>query len=180
MSDKPIDYSSALERIGGDRELLEELLELYVQDFQEKYSLLQKAINQKDYNQIREVGHSLKGSSANLSLIPLNKASFIMETAGREKNIENAEKALALLDQEFKRLQNFLSEKNSNTSEENKKKTENKSSQGETLATTRENIKEGQVLAADDSVDNQLLLQAIARQNPFSSRRLFRSTFFYC
>jgi HPt (histidine-containing phosphotransfer) domain-containing protein len=107
----PIDYPSVLERIGGDLSFLEELLNLYFEDFSEKYEQLQKAIEQKKFNLIHELGHSLRGSSANLSLTFLQETSLHMEVAGRERNVEKAKKALALLEQEFERLKDFLSEK---------------------------------------------------------------------
>jgi len=107
----PIDYPSVLERIGGDKSFLEELLNLYFEDFSEKYGQLQKAIEQKKFDLVHELGHSLKGSSANLSLTFLQETSSHMEAAGRERNAEKAKKALALLEQEFKRLEDFLSKK---------------------------------------------------------------------
>ncbi len=111
----PVDYPSVLERIGGDKSFLGELLNLYFEDFSEKYERLQKAIEQKKFDLIRELGHSLKGSSANLSLTFLQETSSHMEVAGRERNVEKAKKALALLEQEFKRLKDFLSKKKDNS-----------------------------------------------------------------
>ncbi len=111
----PIDYPSVLERIGGDKSFLKELLNLYFEDFSEKYGQLQKAIEQKKFDLIHELGHSLRGSSANLSLTFLQETSFHMEVAGRERNVEKAKKALALLEQDFKRLKDFLSKKKDNS-----------------------------------------------------------------
>lgn len=110
-NDSPIDFPSALERIGGDESFLEELLNLYFEDFSEKYNQLQKAVEGKEFNSIRELGHGLKGSSANLSLNFLREASSQMEKSGTEMNIEKAKAALALLEKEFKILKDYLSEK---------------------------------------------------------------------
>lgn len=110
-NDSPVDFPSALERTGGDESFLEELMNLYFEDFSEKYNQLQRAVEEKEFNLIQELGHSLKGSSANLSLNFLQEASFQMEKAGREKNIEKAKEALALLEKEFKILQDFLSKR---------------------------------------------------------------------
>jgi len=107
----PIDYSSSLERVGGNKSFLMELLDLYLDEFPEKHTQLQDAIQQNKFDLILELGHSLKGSSANLSLIFLQEASFQMEMAGKERDIEKAKKALSLLEQEFKRLKDFLSPK---------------------------------------------------------------------
>ncbi len=116
----PIDYPSVLERIGGDKSFLKELLNLYFEDFSEKYKQLQKAIDQKNFDLIRELGHSLRGSSANLSLTFLQETSFHLEVAGRERNVEKAKKALAFLDQEFKKLKDFLSKKKDKFANKNK------------------------------------------------------------
>ncbi len=110
-NDSPIDFPSVLERIGGDESFLEELLNLYFEDFSEKYNQLQKAVEGKEFNSIRELGHGLKGSSANLSLNFLREASSQMEKSGTEMNIEKAKAALALLEKEFKILKDYLSEK---------------------------------------------------------------------
>ena len=106
-----LDYASALERVGGDESFLETLLGLYFEDFPEKYGQLQKAIELKEFDLIFKLGHGLKSSSATLSLTFLQEASFHMEMAGREKNIEKAIKALTHLEEGFKRLKDFLSKK---------------------------------------------------------------------
>ncbi len=106
-----IDYASALERVGGDESFLATLLGLYFEDFPEKYELLQKAIRQKEFDLIFRLGHGLKGSSSTLNLTFLQEASFHMEMAGREKNIKKANRALAHLEEGFKRLKDFLSKK---------------------------------------------------------------------
>jgi len=107
----PIAYQSALKRVEGDESFLEELLDLYFEDFPKKIERLQMAIEQKKFELIRKLGHSLKGSSLTLSLTFLQEASFQMEMAGGDKDIVKAHKALAFLKQEFKRLEDFLSEK---------------------------------------------------------------------
>jgi HPt (histidine-containing phosphotransfer) domain-containing protein len=107
----PIDYSSALERIGNDESFLAELLDLYKMDFASKIEGLQNAIDQKDFISIQELGHSLKGSSANLSLPYLQEAALDMESAGRDRNLDKAIGALGILGQEFQNLQEFLAAK---------------------------------------------------------------------
>ncbi len=104
----PIDYPSAMERIGNDESFLKELLELYVMDFGDKQEKLKAALERMDFTSIQEIGHSLKGSSANLSLIFLQKASFEMEAAGKEEDIERAKMAQDELIKEFQNLKSHL------------------------------------------------------------------------
>lgn len=118
-NDSPIDFPSVLERTGGDESFLEELLNLYLEDFSEKHNQLQRAVEEKKFNLIQELGHNLKGSSANLSLNFLREASFQMEKAGREMNIEKAKEALAMVEKEFKILQDFLSERKTQVPQKN-------------------------------------------------------------
>ncbi|MGB7294148.1 MAG: Hpt domain-containing protein [Candidatus Aminicenantales bacterium] len=107
-ADQPIDFSAVLDRIGGDTSFLQDLLNLYFHEFDEKKELLEKALSRGDSTQIQEVGHSLKGASANLSLIPLQKLGLAIETAGGEKNLDRAREAIGALGPEFQRLKAFL------------------------------------------------------------------------
>ena len=108
----PIDVNSALERVGGDEAFLFELIQIYTEDFSEKFQRLQQAVESDDFETIRELGHNLKGSSANLSLIQLQHVSYDMEESGKDRDLEKAKEALLLLDQEFQRLQDYLAQKN--------------------------------------------------------------------
>lgn len=105
----PIDYPSALARIGNDTSFLSELLQLFIMDFEEKRDTLSSAIEGEDFKTIQEVGHSIKGASANLSLPFLQKASFEMESAGKERDIQRAREFFTVLGREFTKLKDFLS-----------------------------------------------------------------------
>jgi HPt (histidine-containing phosphotransfer) domain-containing protein len=104
----PIDFPAVLERIGGDTDFLQDLLNLYFQEFGEKRERLEEALSRGDSTQIQEIGHSLKGASANLSLTPLQKLALAIEMAGREKDMEKARQAIGALGKEFQRLRIFL------------------------------------------------------------------------
>lgn len=104
----PINRKEVLERIGGDETFLKELLELYDEEFNTKSQELEKAIQEKDFLTIREVGHYLKGASANLSLPGLREASWKMEQAGQDQDLEAARQALLSLKQEYHHLREYL------------------------------------------------------------------------
>jgi len=112
QQNSPIDYPSALARIGNDESFLKELLELYLMDFEAKKEALKAAIEGMDFISIQEIGHSLKGSSANLSLNFLKNASYEMEVAGKDRDIDRAKKALEELLQQFQSLKTHLASKN--------------------------------------------------------------------
>jgi HPt (histidine-containing phosphotransfer) domain-containing protein len=103
-----IDMDSVLERVGGDESFLRELLDIYVEDFIEKYPQLEQAISKGDFNNIKEIGHSLKGSSGNLSLTGLHETAYGIELSGKENDIEQAKLYFIRLKEEFKKFKDFL------------------------------------------------------------------------
>jgi HPt (histidine-containing phosphotransfer) domain-containing protein len=104
----PIDFPSALARIGNDEEFLAELLSLFKMDYETKMASLKNAITQEDFVSIQELGHSLKGASANLSLTFIQQAAYDLENAGKDRNIDKAKNALSTMGQEFQNLQEYL------------------------------------------------------------------------
>ena len=111
QQNSPIDYPSALARIGNDESFLQELLELYSLDFETKQEELKNAIERIDFISIQEIGHSLKGSSANLSLTFLQEASYEIELAGKNRDIDKAQQAHEKLLQAFQSLKSHLASK---------------------------------------------------------------------
>jgi CheY-like chemotaxis protein len=152
----PIDLPSVMERIGGDESFLEELINIYIEDFLTKYDLLRKAIKQRDFKAIQEIGHSLKGSSGNLSLNGLHEISSELEISGKERDIEQTESYLCRLSDEFKKLQDFLPQHSPH-----RKQHPFTASSGALHSSQIE------ILAADDSVPNQILLKYCAAQAGF-------------
>ena len=104
----PINYPEVLERIGGDTEFLAELLNIYFLEFQEKKSQIEEALEDANFGLIQEIGHSLKGASANLSLPSLRRLASALEAAARERDIEMARRALGSLVSECRLLHDFL------------------------------------------------------------------------
>lgn len=108
ISDAIIDYKSALERIGGDREFLDELLGIYIEEFTSSIGALDTALQEKNFTSIQEIGHSLKGSSANLSLLQLRDQAYLIEKAGRDNDLPLAEQSTGQIKLEFQRLEKHL------------------------------------------------------------------------
>ncbi|MFO7981308.1 MAG: Hpt domain-containing protein [Candidatus Aminicenantes bacterium] len=106
----PIDLEKVMERVGQDKEFLYELLNIYTEDFPENIKELEQSIAQKKHDSIQRLGHYLKGSSANLGLIELEKESFTMECAGKEKDTQKAQKTLKKLQSEFDILKKYIKE----------------------------------------------------------------------
>lgn len=104
-----LDFEDVMNRIQDDMELLVELLEIYEEDFQVKMPQLETAISGQAVERVRDLAHSLKGASGNISAIRLREIFSVMEKEAAEGNITQAQ---ALLDQariQFKELQGVMS-----------------------------------------------------------------------
>lgn len=106
----PIDLEDALERAGGDMEFLKELMGLYRDDFILKTDELKQALAESDFGAVRNIGHYLKGSSANLSLVSLRESASDLEKAGLERMPGAAAGAAERLERDFAALEHWLAE----------------------------------------------------------------------
>ena len=84
MSEEIIDLKDVLERVQDDKELLAELFDIYEEDFLIKRKVLGEAIAAGDIAKIKEVAHSMKGSSGNISAKPLHAACLKLESLAKE------------------------------------------------------------------------------------------------
>ena len=108
MNEDIIDLPEFLERVQEDKELLLELLDIYTEDFKIKKVQLAAAIKNQDYEQIRQVAHSLKGASGNISAKPLRNIFLSLEELGRKNTTEGAAPLLESMANEFDRLQGCI------------------------------------------------------------------------
>ncbi len=73
------DYESALNRFMGEKDILIEVLPEYLESLNDSIKDLKNLKPGNDCKKIREVAHSIKGSSLNLDIIPLGKQAEILE-----------------------------------------------------------------------------------------------------
>jgi len=162
----PIDLPSVMDRIGGDENFLHELIDIYIEDFIEKYTILKQAIDRSDFLVIKEIGHSLRGSSGNLSLNGLHNTSANIELSGKEENIEQAKLLFIQLNKEFEKFKNFLpAEKRLSIDQ----KWDGIPCEAQpVLSPVNLDINSDvTILAADDSVSNQVLMKFYASHAGF-------------
>jgi CheY-like chemotaxis protein len=152
--DEPVDLQDVLERLEGDRALLDELLGLFLEDCPPKLAGLRQALETEDMEAVRLLGHAVKGAAANLSLGPIREASHRIERAGQERRVAEAGKAVKALEAEFERLKAHLSSPALPAAES---RTEAVAKPGAPNGTPR-------VLAVDDARDSRALMTAWAGQ----------------
>ena|SRR5882724_5727598 len=87
----------ALERVGGDEDLLREIAGLFLEDYPSLITQIQHAVVHSDAHNLERAAHSLKGSIANFGSDSAYQAAFDLEQIGRNKNLERAQEAYAHL-----------------------------------------------------------------------------------
>lgn len=101
---RPMDEEAALERAGGEHDLLVELANMCLADTPDALESIRTAVASGDAKGIQRAAHKLKGSLLVLAADPASDAAYRLETLGAEGSLDNAATALATLEQELERL----------------------------------------------------------------------------
>jgi len=110
MSDEIIDLKDVLERVQDDKELLDELFDIYQEDFVIKRKALGEAIAANDIGKVKEVAHSMKGSSGNISAKPLYAACLKLETLAKEGKTDGMQEVTVDIDTYFEKIKIFAAQ----------------------------------------------------------------------
>jgi two-component system, sensor histidine kinase and response regulator len=95
------DFEQALDTFMGDSNLLLSLLEPFKKQTEKHISQLENPEVFSNMEEVRSIGHAIKGSSQNLSMKMLGSAAEELEQAGKEERTENAAQALQKLKAAF-------------------------------------------------------------------------------
>ena len=108
FSEQVFDMTEALENVGGDMDLLKEIIEIFLEDFPKQMKEIQEGIDKGDAHVVERAAHSLKGSVANFAAKRAHEAAYRLEVLGREVNLGEANEALADLEKEIEGLKGAL------------------------------------------------------------------------
>ena len=102
------DFSAALNYVGGDRALLDELLGIFVEDAPVRMEAIRRAIAGGEAADLMREAHTIKGA---LRVIGATTAAGLaqgLEALGRDGNIGEADKLAVALEREMERLMQSL------------------------------------------------------------------------
>ncbi|HKI36004.1 MAG TPA: response regulator [Gemmataceae bacterium] len=102
------DWESALERVGGDRELLVELVRLYLQECPGWLADMRRGLQAGDAVMVKRVAHNLKSCLGNFGARAGFERALRVETMGREGTLAGADEACRALEQSLERLRPAL------------------------------------------------------------------------
>src|SRR5580658_532494 len=98
---EPVSSQELWERVGGDRALLSELLELFRNDYPTQIQAVREALGRADSRGVEQAAHSLKGTLANLSATVAYRLASELEDMGRSGHLAKANSGLTELEQEL-------------------------------------------------------------------------------
>lgn len=103
-SDHVLDVADLLERVDGDRELLGELVSMFLEDYRSLLSKIHEAVKYGDATSLTKAAHTLKGAVGNFSAERASQAARKLECMGRSGDMVHAHDALAHLEDEMSQL----------------------------------------------------------------------------
>jgi len=85
-----------------------ELVQVFIEDSEPRVSALRQAYENKDCTSLREIAHSFKGASGNLSALPLADLCFKVEEKARGANLEDIQPLINEIDVEYQVVKSVL------------------------------------------------------------------------
>ena len=104
----PIDYERIEDATGGDREFLEELVDIFLADAAQRIEELKDALQKGEAENFSRTAHKLKGSSANMGAVRLTDIASNMEGLGKSSALDDAQALMQPLQEELGRVRDTL------------------------------------------------------------------------
>ena len=102
-------HTKALAHVGGDGELLRELIGLFLVEYPLRFAEVRAAVAQADADKLRLAAHTLKGTVGNFAATSAYDAAERLESMGQRGDLTGAMEAVAELEMELARLRPALS-----------------------------------------------------------------------
>jgi two-component system, sensor histidine kinase and response regulator len=103
-----IDEAALLHRVGGDRELLRELVALFLESYPRQLTELREAATRGDGAAVERGAHAMKGSVGNFSAQAAFQLALRLEEMGRSGDLTGAAALVGNLEEELERLRSAL------------------------------------------------------------------------
>ncbi len=107
----PIAMATALANLDGDMELLEEVVQVFLETTPIMLADLNEAVKSGNAAEITAAAHSIKGASANIGALIVSETARKLELMGKTEEIADAAKETEELIQEIDALVSFAKEK---------------------------------------------------------------------
>lgn len=102
------EYLPLLDRLGGDRDLLQEIVNVFVGDAPVQIRILEQALENKDVRTLADQAHTLKGAASNAGAPRLREAVLRLEQATKSGELAYAPHLLQVVRAEYRQYESSL------------------------------------------------------------------------
>jgi CheY-like chemotaxis protein len=95
------DFTKSLEGMGGDEQLLCDVIGIFLEEIPKHMTTLRQAVNQGNAEALSKTAHSLKGELGYLGVSELSQKARELEEMGRRSNLEHAAEVFAVFETEI-------------------------------------------------------------------------------
>jgi HPt (histidine-containing phosphotransfer) domain-containing protein len=106
----PVDLAVAMRWLGGDQQLLSELVGIFIDDGPKRLQAIRAALTASNVREVEHVAHSLKGSAAILGATRLQTAALALEDAAHDGHTENGPDLVSSIARELDRVMAFFAD----------------------------------------------------------------------
>jgi two-component system sensor histidine kinase/response regulator len=103
-----LNETALMAHVGGDEQLLRELVDLFLEDLPERLVSVRKAVRRRDAQALSSAAHALKGAVSHFAARDTFEYALKLERMGRTGDLDGAEEAFAGLKNEIGRLTRAL------------------------------------------------------------------------
>jgi len=104
VSSDILDWEAALKICAGDRGLLRDIVEAFLEEHPRRLDEIRRAIDASDWELLHRAAHTIKGSMRYFEARAVFDRAFGLEQLAAARNLEGAEEIFALLKQELAKL----------------------------------------------------------------------------
>jgi HPt (histidine-containing phosphotransfer) domain-containing protein len=92
-----LDAASLMQHVGGDRELLREIIAIFLSTVPQMLTDIRSAVVSGDSQKVEQAAHALRGSARNFFSASVEQAAQALETMGRNRDLADARSAFGRL-----------------------------------------------------------------------------------
>jgi len=96
-----LDRDALIQRVGGDMDLLRELVDLFLEESLQVVDRISKAVTSKNADELEKAAHGLKGSVLTFESKPVADILQVLETMGRNRDLTQTQGVVAELEKKL-------------------------------------------------------------------------------
>jgi HPt (histidine-containing phosphotransfer) domain-containing protein len=103
-----VNTDELLDRIGHDAELLQEVIELFYNEYPSHIEKIRSALAENNAEQVAKAAHTLKGSISNFACPSAFEAVYQLEQTAKNNTLDKTEDAIQTVDKKVQELRPVL------------------------------------------------------------------------